>query len=117
MGFLSEGDVMVFASRGGRTGELLPIIDICKKKKIKILSITENPDSEIAKASDAVIKMYINRETDRYNAQGTTSSTVLAVIFQAIQAALIEKNEFNNSHFAVNHPGGAVGERLNGKKV
>ena len=41
-GFLQEGDVMVFASRGGKTKELLPIIDICKAKGVKIISITEN---------------------------------------------------------------------------
>ncbi|MBE7061328.1 MAG: SIS domain-containing protein, partial [Clostridiales bacterium] len=38
-GFLQEGDVMVFASRGGKTKELLPIIDICKAKGVKIISI------------------------------------------------------------------------------
>ena len=39
-GFLQEGDVMVFASRGGKTKELLPILDICKKKGVKVISFT-----------------------------------------------------------------------------
>ena len=47
-GYLQEGDVMVFASRGGRTKELLPILDICKKKGVKVISITENMESELA---------------------------------------------------------------------
>ena len=115
IGFLKEGDVIVLASRGGKTKELLPIIDVCKKEKIKIIGITENLDSEIAKSSDAVIKMSITRETDKWNSQGTTSSTVLAVIFHALQSALIEMTGFKNEQFAVIHPHGAVGERLNKK--
>ncbi len=115
-GFLQEGDVMVFASRGGKTKELLPIIDICKKKGVKIISVTENLQSELALAGDAVLKQYVNRETDKYNSQGTTSSTALCMIFHALQTALIEETGFQNEQFALIHPGGAVGERLNDKK-
>ena len=114
-GFLCEGDVMVFASRGGKTGELLPIMDICHKKKVKIITITENLESPLATGADVVIKQHVNRETDRYNSQGTTSTTALCVIFHALQTALIEETGYKNEQFAVIHPGGAVGERLNKK--
>ena len=88
-GFLQEGDVMVFASRGGKTKELLPIVDICKKKGVKIISVTENLESPLALAADVVLKQYVNRETDKYNSQGTTSTTALCVIFHTLQTALI----------------------------
>lgn len=114
-GFLQEGDVMVFASRGGKTGELIPILDICKKKGIKVITVTENMQSPLALGADAVLKQHVNRETDRYNSQGTTSSTALCMIFHALQTALIEETGFKNEQFAVIHPGGAVGERLNKK--
>ena len=114
-GFFQEGDVCVFASRGGKTKELLPIIDICKAKGVKIISITENMESPLAEAADVVLKQYVNRETDKYNSQGTTSSTALCMIFHALQAALIEETDYKNEQFALIHPGGAVGERLNKK--
>ncbi len=114
-GFLQEGDVMVFASRGGKTGELLPILDICKKKKVKVITITENLNSPLAEGADVVLKQYVNRETDKYNSQGTTSSTALCMIFHALQTALIEETDYKNEQFALIHPGGAVGERLNNK--
>ena len=114
-GFLERGDVCVFASRGGKTKELLPILDICKKKGVSIIAITENLESPLALSADVVLKQYVNRETDKYNCQGTTSSTSLAVIFHVLQTALIEETEFKNEQFAVVHPGGAVGERLNKK--
>lgn len=112
-GYLQEGDVMVFASRGGKTKELLPIIDICKKKKVSIIAITENLESPLATEADVIIKQYVNRETDKYNCQGTTSSTSLAVLFHVLQTALIEETGFKNEQFATIHPGGAVGERIN----
>ncbi len=112
-GYLQKGDVCVFASRGGKTKELLPILDICKAKGVKVITITENLESPLALGADVVLKQYVNRETDKYNCQGTTSSTSLAVIFHVLQTALIEETDFKNEQFALVHPGGAVGERLN----
>ena len=112
-GFLKKGDVMVFASRGGKTKELLPILDICKKKEVTVISVTENLASPLAEGADIVIPMAVTRETDRYDSQGTTSTTVLSVIFDALQTALIEVTGYKNEQFALIHPGGAVGERLN----
>ncbi len=115
MGFLQSDDVMVFASRGGKTKELLPILDICKQKGVKIITITENMESPLAVNADVVLKQYVNRETDKYNSQGTTSSTALCMIFHVLQTALMEETDYKNEQFALIHPGGAVGERLNGK--
>ena len=116
-GFLQENDVMVFASRGGKTKELLPIVDICKAKGVKIITVTENLESPLALSADVVLKQYVNRETDKWNAQGTTSTTALCMIFHSLQAAIIEHTGYRAEQFALIHPGGAVGERLNNKSV
>ena len=116
-GFLQAGDVMIFASRGGKTKELLPIVDICKAKGVKIITVTENLESPLAQAADVVLKQYVNRETDKWNAQGTTSTTSLCMIFHALQAAVIEETGYQAEQFALIHPGGAVGERLNNKAL
>lgn len=114
MGFLQKDDVMVFASRGGKTSELIPILEICHKKGVSVITVTENTDSPLARGSDVVIRQFVNRETDKYNSQGTTSTTSLCAVFHALQAALIEVTGYQEKSFAVIHPGGAVGERLNG---
>ncbi len=116
-GFLQKGDVMILASRGGATKELFPILDICKAKGVFVITITENLDSPLAKSADVVLKQYVNRETDKYNMQGTTSTTALCMIFHALQAAMIEETDYQKEQFALIHPGGAVGERLNKKGV
>ena len=112
-GFLQPGDVMVLASRGGKTKELFPIADICRARGVSVITVTENTESPLAQAADVVLKQHVNRETDKWNAQGTTSTTSLCMIFHALQAALIEVTGFQAQQFAVIHPGGAVGERLN----
>ena len=113
MGFLHEGDVLVLCSRGGKTAELMQMLAIAKERNVSIISITENLESPMAVSSDAVIAMYVNRETDPENNQGTTSFTATSVIFHALQTALIEQSGYRQETFAKIHPGGAVGERLN----
>ncbi len=116
-GFLQQGDVMIFASRGGKTKELLPIVDICKGKGVCNMTVTENMESPLAQAADVVLKQHVNKETDKWNAQGTTSTTALCMIFHALQAAVIEETGYQAEQFALIHPGGAVGERLNNKAL
>lgn len=113
IGFVQKGDVMLLASRGGKTAELLPIMDVCKKKGVVVIAVTENLTSSLARGADIVLAMKVGRETDKYNSQGTTSFVVLSAIFDALQTALIEETGFRNEQFAQIHPGGAVGERLN----
>ena len=114
-GFIQAGDVMVLCSRGGKTKELIPILEICKKKNATVICITEKTDSPLAVGSDIVLPITITRETDKYNAQGTSSFAVTNAVADALQAALIEETGYKNEQFALIHPGGAVGERLNQK--
>lgn len=113
LGFLQKGDVMLLASRGGKTDELLPIADVCKNKGVTVIGVTENTESPLAQKSDIVIRMAVTRECDKYNCQGTTSFAVTCAIFDALQTAVIDATDFKNEQFAVIHPGGAVGKRLN----
>ena len=113
LGFLQKGDVILLASRGGKTDELLPIADVCRKKGVTIIGVTEKPESPLAEKSDIVLLMAVEKECDKYNCQGTTSFAVTNAIFDALQTAVLEATEFKNEDFAVIHPGGAVGKRLN----
>lgn len=115
LGFLQKGDVILLASRGGKTDELMPIADICKEKGVTVIGVTENLSSPLAEKSDIVLAMAITRECDKYNCQGTTSFAVTSAIFDALQTAVLDNTDFKNEEFAVIHPGGAVGKRLNKK--
>lgn len=115
LGYLKSGDVLLLASRGGKTDELIPIAEVAKKKGVFIIGVTENTESPLAHYSDAVLKMAVTKECDKYNCQGTTSFAVTCAIFDALQTALVEYTGYQNEQFALIHPGGAVGKRLNNK--
>ena len=114
-GYLQAGDVILLVSRGGKTDELMPIADIAKRKGAIVVAVTENLQSPLAEKSDYVLAMAVTRECDKYNCQGTTSFAVTSAIFDALQTAVLEATDFQNQKFAVTHPGGAVGKRLNQK--
>ena len=115
LGYMQKGDVILLASRGGKTDELLPIADVCRGKGVTVIGVTENLKSPLAEKSDIVLAMSVTRECDKYNCQGTTSFAVTSAIFDALQCAVLDYTGFQNEKFAVIHPGGAVGKRLNAK--
>lgn len=115
MGFLRRGDVLVLVSRGGKTGELLPMLDIAAAKGAPVIVLTENISSPLAQGASVVIPMTVERECDRFNSQGTASFAVQNAVFDALQVALLEETGFTNNQFGLIHPGGAVGERINRK--
>ena len=115
LGYVQAGDVIVLVSRGGKTDELLPIADVAKRKGATVIGVTENLSSPLAERSDIILRMSVTRECDKYNCQGTTSFAVTCAIFDALQTALLEYTNFKNEEFALIHPGGAVGKRLNDK--
>ena len=116
LGYMKKGDVMLLVSRGGKTDELLTILDVCKQKGATIIGVTENLSSPLATQADIVLAMKVTKECDKYNCQGTTSFAVTNAIFDALQAAVIEYTGYQKMDFALIHPGGAVGKRLNQQK-
>jgi D-arabinose 5-phosphate isomerase GutQ len=115
MGFIQKGDVLLLASRGGQTEELLPVLRIGREKGAVLIGLTENTASPLARDTDILLRMHVERETDKHNSQGTASFCVMNGIFDALQTALIEETGYVSGQFARIHPGGAVGKRLNGK--
>lgn len=113
MGCMKKGDAVVIVSRGGKTAELLPIIDVCNKKEVILIGVTESVDSPLARQSQIVIPMRIERESDPLNIMATSSFVVTIAIFDALLAAIMETTDYRLEQFALIHPGGAVGNRLN----
>ena len=91
----------------------MAILDVCKRKGVTIIGVTENLSSPLATEADIVLAMRVTKECDKYNCQGTTSFAVTSAIFDAVQTALVEYTGYEKMDFALIHPGGAVGKRLN----
>ncbi|MBR6644930.1 MAG: SIS domain-containing protein [Clostridia bacterium] len=115
LGVVTDEDCVIMVSRGGKTVELLPIIDVVKKKGAKLIAVTENLNSPLADNADFIIKMQIEKESDKYNMMATASYVATIAIFDALLAAVMELTGYKKEQFGLIHPGGAVGERLNKK--
>jgi D-arabinose 5-phosphate isomerase GutQ len=115
LGGLKREDCLVMVSRGGKTVELLPIIEVCKKKGAVLIAVTENPDSPLAENADIVLRLNIKKESDPLGLMATSSFIATIALFDALLSALIEETGFTREQFALIHPGGAVGELLNRK--
>ncbi len=112
LGCVKKGDVVVMVSRGGKTTELLPIIDVCNKKLAVLIGVTENMTSPLAEKSQIVIPLQIERESDKFNVMATSSFIATVAIFDAMLVAVMEETGYRLEQFSLIHPGGAVGVRL-----
>lgn len=113
LGCVKKGDVVIMVSRGGKTVELLPIIDVCNKKEAVLIGVTENMDSPLARNSQIVIPLKIEKESDPLNIMATSSFIATIAIFDALLASIMEMTGYKIDQFALIHPGGAVGSKLN----
>ncbi len=113
LGAVQKGNVVVLVSRGGKTAELLPVLDVSLRKEAIVIGVTENMDSPLAKNADIVLPMHIEQESDKYNMQATSSYIATIALFDALICAVMEETNYQKEQFALIHPGGAVGERLN----
>lgn len=113
LGSLKKEDVMVMVSRGGKTVELLPVIDVCNKKGAILIGVTENLDSPLGKKSNIVLPIKIGKESDPTGLMATSSFIVTVALFDALLSALIVKTGYTREQFGLIHPGGAVGQLLN----
>ncbi len=113
LGCVQPGDPVIMVSRGGKTVELLPIIDVVKKKGAVLIALTENLDSPLSQQADILLPMKVKEESDPIKLMATASFMVTLAIFDALLAALIIETDYTKEQFGLIHPGGAVGARLN----
>jgi len=112
LGAAQPGDAAILISKGGGTSELISLIPALKKKDVRIIGVTENPDSVLGMESDLCLKIKVEKEADKFNMLATTSTMAVVAVFDALCITLIEYTGYTKEQFAVIHPGGAVGKRL-----
>ncbi|MBS1519319.1 MAG: KpsF/GutQ family sugar-phosphate isomerase [Bacteroidetes bacterium] len=112
MGVFRKGDIALIISKSGDTTEIRQLIPALKLMNIKIISISGNQESELARVSDIVLDSSVKKEACPHNLAPTSSTTAALVLGDAIAIALLEKREFTSDNFAMVHPGGHLGKRL-----
>ncbi|HEX8541825.1 MAG TPA: KpsF/GutQ family sugar-phosphate isomerase [Pseudomonas sp.] len=112
MGMITADDIILALSNSGTTAEIVTLLPLIKRLGIKMISLTGNPASTLAKAADINLNARVEHEACPLNLAPTSSTTAALVMGDALAVALLEARGFTAEDFAFSHPGGALGRRL-----
>jgi arabinose-5-phosphate isomerase len=112
LGMITRDDVFIALSNSGESAELLAIVPVLKRQGAKLLSMTGNPDSALAKEADVHLYAGAEKEACPLNLAPTASTTAALALGDALAVALMHARGFTRDEFALSHPGGALGRRL-----
>ncbi len=112
LGMIVKEDVLIAISYSGETKEIVGLLDFFKRAGIKIISITGDKKSRLAKYSDIVLEAKVEKEAEPNGLVPTASSTAALALGDAVAIALMKKKGFGKKDFAVVHPKGEVGKKL-----
>ncbi len=112
LGMLAREDLLILISYSGETDEILNLLPSIKHFGNKIISIVGNNQSTMAKHSDIVLNVRVEKEVCPNNLAPTTSTLATMGMGDALAVALIKERGFQAADFARYHPGGSLGRRL-----
>lgn len=112
LGMVTRGDVVISISNSGETEEILKLIPIIKRFNIKLIAITGNINSTLAKRSDVVLDVSVDEEACPWNIVPTASTAASLAMGDALAIVLLDKKGFKKNDFALLHPGGSLGRSL-----
>ncbi len=112
LGMITRDDVVVALSYSGESDELLTIIPLIKRQGAKLIAITGNAASALAKEADVCLDARVSQEACPLNLAPTASTTAALALGDALAIALLDARGFGADDFARSHPGGSLGRRL-----
>ena len=112
MGMIMKGDAILAVSNSGETEELLQFLPIVRRLDLKLIALTGNPNSALARAADVSLDAGVKQEACPLGLSPTASTTAALALGDALAVVLLEKKGFKEEDFALRHPGGALGRQL-----
>lgn len=112
LGIICRDDVILAISYSGETKELVDLLEFIKRIGVKLITITGNKNSRLAKYSDIVLDAQVDREAEPSGLVPTASSTAALALGDAIAISLMKKKGFGEKDFASVHPKGQAGKKL-----
>jgi len=116
LGMIEKDDTVIMISNSGETKEVLNLLPSLKKIGSKLISITKNHNSSLAKACDVSIAYKYEKEADSLGLAPSVSSTLTLAVGDALALTLSRKKGFTSDNFHLYHPGGSLGKMLEEKK-
>lgn len=112
LGMITADDIVIALSNSGATEELLMLLPQVKRRGAKLIAMTGNPDSPLAREADVHLDAGVSEEACPLNLAPTASTTAALALGDALAVALLDARGFGADDFARSHPGGSLGRRL-----
>jgi arabinose-5-phosphate isomerase len=112
LGMITSQDVIIALSYSGESQELMTIVPGIKRQGAKLISMTGNPLSSLAKVADVHLNAAVDKEACPMGLAPTASTTAALALGDALAVALLDAKGFGAEDFARSHPGGSLGRRL-----
>ncbi|HEX2825703.1 MAG TPA: KpsF/GutQ family sugar-phosphate isomerase [Burkholderiales bacterium] len=112
LGMITRDDALIGLSNSGESGELLAIVPLLKRQGAKLIAMTGNERSSLAKEADVHLYAGAEKEACPLDLAPTASTTAALALGDALAVALMREKGFTRDDFARSHPGGALGRRL-----
>jgi arabinose-5-phosphate isomerase len=112
LGMLTSEDVLLAISQSGETEELVELIESVKRLGVHLITMTAQPNSTLAAASDVVLDIAVREEACSLNLAPTASTAAAMAMGDALAISLLERRGFKEEDFAALHPGGRLGKKL-----
>ena len=112
LGMVSAKDVLIALSFSGESAEVNNVIPAIRRHGLKVISMTRDPESTLAKLSDCHIAIPCGKEACPFGMAPTNSTTATMAMGDALAMVMIDAQEFKLESYAMNHPAGAIGRAL-----
>lgn len=112
LGILCTGDALLALSYSGESEELVDLLPIVKRFGVRIVALTGDTDSTLARSAEVTLNVAVDREACPFNLAPTASTTATLAMGDALAMALLEAQGFRKEDYAKLHPGGAIGRAL-----
>jgi arabinose-5-phosphate isomerase len=112
LGMITPEDVVLAISNSGETAEILTILPIIKRMDVRLIAMTGDAASTLARQADAHLDIGVEKEACPHNLAPTASTTATLAMGDALAVALLKSRGFTADDFARSHPGGKLGRRL-----
>ncbi len=112
LGRISSNDIVLLLSNSGSSVEILSVIDPLKRIGSRLIAVTSQADSPLAKASDVVLNMGDVPEACPIGMAPSVSTTTMLALGDAIALTTMKQRDFGKEDYARYHPGGALGRSM-----
>ncbi len=112
LGAIRDDDVVLAVSYSGETEELIRLLESIRRLGARLIAITGDPSSTLARAADVTLNCGIGKEACPMNLVPTASTTAALAMGDALAMTLLVRKGFREEQFASLHPGGKLGRRL-----